>query len=224
MSLRWIQENCVAPVCDEESSDIDDSCSDDSYDAELGQEDEVDHRRDKRETLRPPTETIRFDDNGVPRRDVQKKDRLPLYVVWDPRGPAENPIYGSLVIQLYCRTGYHLAVSPSGLICGASATDESHALLSISTVSFGLIRIQCIETGLYVAFNHKGRLYGEPNVSKENTVWEQWKIGSYDAFRSRKYVELGWWIGIKKNGRPKLGSKTAWGQKAIQFSPRQLKY
>lgn len=59
------------------------------------------------------------------------------------------------------------------------------------------------------------------NMNNDNTEWEQWSIGTYDAFRSRKYVHYGWWIGIKKNGRAKPGPKTSWGQKAIQFSAIQ---
>jgi len=58
-------------------------------------------------------------------------------------------------------------------------------------------------------------------MTNGNTEWEQWSIGSYDAFLSRKYMHHGWWIGIKKNGRAKLGPKTFWGQKAIQFSAIQ---
>lgn len=54
--------------------------------------------------------------------------------------------------------------------------------------------------------------------NKDNTEWEQWSIGSYEAFRSLKYSAEGWWIGVKKNGRPKSGPKTAWGQRAIQFT------
>lgn len=76
MSLRWIHENLEPPTCDEECSDIDDSCSDDSYDTELSlQEDEengvtengksnVRDGRMKRETRRAPTSTVTFDGNG----------------------------------------------------------------------------------------------------------------------------------------------------------------
>lgn len=74
MSLRWIHENLEAPTCDEECSDIDDSCSDDSYDTELSlQEDDdvtengkgiVRDGRKKRETRRTPTSTVTFDKNG----------------------------------------------------------------------------------------------------------------------------------------------------------------
>lgn len=90
MSLRWIHENLEAPTCDEECSDIDDSCSDDSYDTdlslhenhevtteisketskEIGKEigkkngKEVRESRKKRETRRPPTTTVKIDENG----------------------------------------------------------------------------------------------------------------------------------------------------------------
>ena len=73
MSLRWIHENLEAPTCDEECSDIDDSCSDDSYDSDLsigeekgpGSEKEINgDRRRKRETRRHPTTTVKFDENG----------------------------------------------------------------------------------------------------------------------------------------------------------------
>lgn len=74
MSLRWIHENLEAPTCDEECSDIDDSCSDDSYDTELSLQEDDDvvengkkiarDVRKKRETKRPATTTVTFDENG----------------------------------------------------------------------------------------------------------------------------------------------------------------
>ncbi|KAG5346728.1 FGF1 factor, partial [Acromyrmex charruanus] len=232
MSLRWIHENLEAPTCDEECSDIDDSCSDDSCDTELflqeadvvkNEKDIARDSRKKRETRRAPTSTVTFDGNGTPRNIERncKSRKYPPYVIWDPRQPAKNPIYNCRIIKLYCRTGYHLAITPSGRVEGLSGNKEPYDLLYASPVSFGVIRIQSIETRLYLAFNKKGRLYGEINMTNENTEWEQWSIGSHDAFRSRKYVQYGWWIGIKKNGRVKLGSKTFWGQKAIQFSAIQ---
>lgn len=230
MSLRWIHENLKAPTCDEECSDIDDSCSDDSYDTDLSLyekdnakiEDEKglngDSRRQKRETRRPPTTIVTFDENGTPKYETPETAyTLSPCVIWDPRQPAENPIYNSLVIKLYCRTGYHLAITPSGKVRGLPGTNEAHALLRVIPVSFGVVRIQGVETQLYLAFNKKGHLYGESNMNKDNTEWEQWSVGSYDAFRSHKYVYSGWWIGIKKNGRAKSGPRTTWGQKAIQF-------
>ncbi|KAL0108153.1 hypothetical protein PUN28_015028 [Cardiocondyla obscurior] len=232
MSLRWIHENLEAPTCDEECSDIDDSCSEESYDTELSlHEDNVTENRKtivrdgrgKRETRRGPTSTVTLDKNGTSRNIERnsKSRKHPPYVIWDPRQPAKNPVYNCRIIKLYCRTGYHLAITPSGRIEGLPGNQESYALLHTIPVSFGVIRIQSVETRLYLAFNKKGRLYGEMDMANDNTEWEQWRIGAYDAFRSRKYVHCGWWIGIKKNGRAKPGPKTSWGQKAIQFSAIQ---
>jgi len=41
------------------------------------------------------------------------------------------------------------------------------ALLCTTSVSFGVIRIQSVETRLYLAFNEKGRLYGEVRYGKK---------------------------------------------------------
>lgn len=80
MSLRWIHENLEAPTCDEECSDIDDSCSDDSYDTELSFQEDGDvtengndiirDGRKKRETRRAPTSTVTFDGNGYSHPDL----------------------------------------------------------------------------------------------------------------------------------------------------------
>lgn len=82
MSLRWIHENLEAPTCDEECSDIDDSCSDDSYDTELSLSEEENEKdvmengksiaregRKKRETRRAPISTVTFDGNGYSHSD-----------------------------------------------------------------------------------------------------------------------------------------------------------
>lgn len=51
-------------------------------------------------------------------------------VIWDPRKPAQNPVYNCLVIKLFCRTGYHLGVSESGRVRGLSATNEPHGKIN----------------------------------------------------------------------------------------------
>uniref|UniRef100_A0A0C9PP81 Fibroblast growth factor n=2 Tax=Fopius arisanus TaxID=64838 RepID=A0A0C9PP81_9HYME len=218
MSLRWIQENRVAPTCDEESSDIENSGTDDSYDTDLSinNDDSSGKRREKRNTTRHSTTTVTFDENGTT-IDTNIVEKPSPCLMWDPRTSVQNPAYQCRLIKLFCRTGYHLTVSPVGRVAGQKNPDDQIALFNVSSVSFGVIRIQNSETGHFLAFNEKGHLYGEVKEHKDNTEWEQWSIGSYEAFRSHKFATKGWWIGIKKNGRPKAGLKTQWGQKAVQF-------
>ncbi|KAK0095738.1 hypothetical protein PV326_007553 [Microctonus aethiopoides] len=223
MSLRWIQENQEAPTCDEESSDIDDSGTDDSYDTDMSNDNKNDNEDDswhrkKRETTRASTTTVTFGENGIPFYSTDKLERTTLpCVLWDPRKSIQNPAYQCQLIKFFCRTGYHLTISTVGRVCGQRNPHDQIGLFHVTPVSFGVVRIQNPETLHYLAFNKKGHLYGELKQNKDNTEWEQWSIGSYEAFRSRKYSLKGWWIGIKKNGRPKSGDKTEWGQKAIQF-------
>lgn len=55
-----------------------------------------------------------------------KSRKYPPYVIWDPRQPAKNPIYNCRIIKLYCRTGYHLAITPSGRVEGLSGNQEPY--------------------------------------------------------------------------------------------------
>ena len=59
----------------------------------------------------------------------------------------------------------------------------------------------------------------QANIRQEGTVFVELMLGQYNTYLSRKFAHVGWYVGIKKNGRQKSGHKTAWGQKAIQFLP-----
>ncbi|KAF7989486.1 hypothetical protein HCN44_008160 [Aphidius gifuensis] len=221
MSLRWIQENKTAPTCDEESSDIDDSATDDSYDSNSSSDEKnnnIKKTRIKRNTTRHSTTTVTFDENGKGVYDT--KDILEIIrpcVAWDPRKSIQNPAYKCELIKLFCRTGYHLSISPAGRVRGVININDQIGYFQVFNITLGIIKIKNPETGHYLAFNKQGHLYGEMKEDKDNTEWEQWSIGSYEAFRSHKYASEGWWLGLKKNGRTKPGGKTVWGQKAIQF-------
>ncbi|XP_058790298.1 fibroblast growth factor 1-like [Phymastichus coffea] len=226
MSLRWIYENLEPPNVDEECSDIDDSCSDDSYDSDAMPNDSAnnnysDAERAKRETRRHHAAVPSIDQL----RNRQLKAEQPEETTEPPCVPCEaerrlnNPVHQSLKLKLFSRTAHYIGVTPSGRVKGfaAESSDDAYVRLIVCPVSNGVVRLQSAETGHYLAFNATGHLYGEMRKDKDNTEWEQWNIGNYDAFRSHKYAADGWWLAIKKNGRQKPGPKTAWGQKAIQF-------
>lgn len=63
-----------------------------------------------------------------------KPHKYPPYIIWDPRQPAKNPAYNCRVIKLYCRTGYHLAITSSGRVRGLSGNNESHGSSIIITI------------------------------------------------------------------------------------------
>lgn len=48
--------------------------------------------------------------------------------------------------------------------------------------------------------------------------------GLYNVYLSKKYEKQGWYLGIKKSGKFKKGSKTSIKQKAVQFLPRRERF
>lgn len=88
----------------------------------------------------------------------------------------------------------------------------------------GHVRIKGLLCNLYVAMDKKGRLHADGDVTENDTVFIESFQGSYNTYLSLKYAHLGWYIGIKKNGKFKKGSQTKYGQKAIMFLPRRSKF
>ncbi|KAK3925862.1 Fibroblast growth factor 1 [Frankliniella fusca] len=129
-----------------------------------------------------------------------------------------NPVYGNRM-KLYCRTGYHLSIGPKGRVTGTTNPTDKYAVLEFSSVTNGEVRIRGVEANLFLAMNRQGKLYGQANVRQEGTVFVEMMLGQYNTYLSRKFAHIGWYVGIKKNGKQKPGQKTAWGQKAIQFLP-----
>ncbi|XP_050297677.1 fibroblast growth factor 1-like [Anthonomus grandis grandis] len=144
----------------------------------------------------------------------------------DPRNfPLGNPYMGSKM-QLYCRSGWFLAVYPDGKVRGSR--DENDPYTYLERESGGLppehVKFRGLTTNLYVAMHKKGRLYGERDPNSPATVFIESFHGSYNNYLSRQYAHLGWYMGIKKSGKFKKGSKTKFGQRAIKFLPRRTRF
>ncbi|XP_077301793.1 fibroblast growth factor 1-like [Arctopsyche grandis] len=175
--------------------------------------------------------------DGTCKETVRKKRHLPhgvfAYALKSTRLQERgtnfdpNPIYGNPkynnIMMLHCRTGWHLKLDPGGKVSGDREDTNPNVIFEISSAGQdGHVFLKCVHNNLYVAFNKKGRLYGEIRKGKEGTVWLEEFLGSYNTYMSRSYAHRGWYLAIKKSGKPKRGDKTGWGQKAIQFLPRRV--
>ncbi|KAF5291464.1 hypothetical protein FQR65_LT01776 [Abscondita terminalis] len=140
-----------------------------------------------------------------------------------PTRPA-HPLFGNKM-QLFSKTNYNLAVYADAKVRGTRDDNDLHSHLEVRTAGYpGHVRIQGILTKLYIAMDNLGRLYGEPDVTEEATVFIEAFQGSYNTYLSRKYAHLGWYLGIKKSGRFKKGPKTTYRQNAVLFLPRRSKF
>nr|XP_033489492.1 putative fibroblast growth factor 1 isoform X2 [Epinephelus lanceolatus] len=95
-------------------------------------------------------------------------------------------------------------------------------VLKLKAVDRGVVVIRGTEAGRYLAMSDEGRLYNSPTVTDECYFLEKLEENHYNTYMPQKYQERNWYVGLKKNGKPKLGPRTHLGQKAVFFLPRQL--
>ncbi|KAL7853494.1 hypothetical protein AOLI_G00203380 [Acnodon oligacanthus] len=130
--------------------------------------------------------------------------------------PASSPLK-----RLYCKNeGHHLRVLPSGAVDGSRQHNDVHTVLKVKSASVGVVVIKGHETGRYLAMDKSGKLYGASTLNDECYFMEKYEENHYNTYRSHKYQQLGdWYVGIKKSGQTKNGSKTHKGQNAVYFLP-----
>ncbi|KAM4732097.1 putative fibroblast growth factor 1 [Anableps anableps] len=125
--------------------------------------------------------------------------------------------------RLYCMNGgYHLQILPDGTVRGERDERDVHTVLKLIAVDRGVVVIQGMAAERYLAMSAEGFLYGSPTVTDECYFMENLEENYYNTYKSQKHQDDNWYVGLKKNGRPKLGPRTHIGQKAIFFIPRQL--
>ncbi|XP_076862032.1 putative fibroblast growth factor 1 [Brachyhypopomus gauderio] len=132
-----------------------------------------------------------------------------------------SPDYQKLT-RLYCMNGgYHLQILPDGTVGGTRKEYDRYSVFRIKAVSPGVVVIEGTETGRYLSMSKDGTLYGSMAVTDESYFIESMAENHYNTYQSQRNGP-NWYVGIKKNGKQKNGSRTHAGQKAVFFLPRQL--
>ncbi|DAA27329.1 fibroblast growth factor 1 isoform X1 [Bos indicus] len=121
---------------------------------------------------------------------------------------------------LYCSNGgYFLRILPDGTVDGTKDRSDQHIQLQLCAESIGEVYIKSTETGQFLAMDTDGLLYGSQTPNEECLFLERLEENHYNTYISKKHAEKHWFVGLKKNGRSKLGPRTHFGQKAILFLP-----
>ncbi|NXB54455.1 FGF4 factor, partial [Leucopsar rothschildi] len=95
---------------------------------------------------------------------------------------------------------------------------QASGLLEISPVERGVVSIFGVKSGLFVAMNSKGKLYGSAHFNDECKFKEILLPNNYNAYESRIYP--GMYIALSKNGRTKKGNKVSPTMTVTHFLPR----
>ncbi|NP_001079292.1 fibroblast growth factor 4A precursor [Xenopus laevis] len=121
--------------------------------------------------------------------------------------------------RLYCNVGigFHIQVLPDGRINGMHS-ENRYSLLELSPVEVGVVSLYGVKSGMFVAMNAKGKLYGSRYFNEECKFKETLLPNNYNAYESRKYP--GMYIALGKNGRTKKGNRVSPTMTLTHFLPR----
>ncbi|XP_035648594.1 fibroblast growth factor 4B-like [Oncorhynchus keta] len=121
--------------------------------------------------------------------------------------------------RLYCNVGigFHIQVLPDGKITGIH-NENRYSLLEISPVERGVVTLFGIRSGMFLAMNSKGKLYGSGHYNDECKFKENLLANNYNAYESAAHA--GMYIGLSKTGKTKKGNRVTPAMTVTHFLPR----
>uniref|UniRef100_A0A6P7FLJ9 Uncharacterized protein LOC114329045 n=1 Tax=Diabrotica virgifera virgifera TaxID=50390 RepID=A0A6P7FLJ9_DIAVI len=124
-------------------------------------------------------------------------------------------------VRLWCK-GYNLTIRSNGEVLGTDDDSDPDSKIEISYAEeFNRVRLLGTNSQLYVCFDDNGQLYGEKDPQNPGTIFIEAYISSYSTFQST-LGSKSWFIGLRRNGKPKPGKKTFKTQKGTQFLLRNV--
>uniref|UniRef100_A0A7N5ZW61 Fibroblast growth factor n=1 Tax=Anabas testudineus TaxID=64144 RepID=A0A7N5ZW61_ANATE len=125
--------------------------------------------------------------------------------------------------RLYCNVGigFHIQVLPDGRITGVhNENRHSKSGKLISPVERGVVTLLGVHSGLFVAMNRQGKLYGSVSLHYNNECKFREKLlaNNYNAYESMAYPRM--YIGLSKNGKTKRGNRVSPAMTVTHFLPR----
>ncbi|XP_031552950.1 fibroblast growth factor 1-like isoform X2 [Actinia tenebrosa] len=118
---------------------------------------------------------------------------------------------------LTSKYNYLLYIRPDGSVGGTSNDKSKYVKLEFHSVDHGHLMILGVATNRYLSITDDGHLIGQDQPSLNSVLKEEYLPNLYQSFKSYKYQKKNWYVGIKRNGKPKKAQDTDEGQKAVQF-------
>ncbi|XP_077984770.1 fibroblast growth factor 9-like [Glandiceps talaboti] len=129
--------------------------------------------------------------------------------------------------QLVSANGYYLRILPGGIVTGITADHDPYGILQIRHTTDEIVTVRGVKADLYLAMNKKGELYTSTEETKNCFLKREHVKNWFYTFASARYPRRRrhrrkWYIGLHKNGRPKLGSRAKPRQAGTKFLIRPV--
>ncbi|XP_022794946.1 fibroblast growth factor 1-like [Stylophora pistillata] len=123
--------------------------------------------------------------------------------------------------KIFCRSGYHLQILPSGVVRGTVDQRSKYVLFEMQSFGPSLVRLMSPATGRYLAMRRDGTLRGlRSQTTRDSLFKETHEQNAFHSYASHRYYRKqphDMLVGIKRNGQIKRATKTFHGQTATQF-------
>ncbi|XP_040203058.1 fibroblast growth factor 11 [Rana temporaria] len=135
-----------------------------------------------------------------------------------------EPQLRGIVTRLLSRVGYYLQFLPDGTISGTAEELSPYTLFNVIPVGLRVVAIQSSACGLYIAMNSEGCLYGSLHFTAEcrfkESVFDNYFVTYSSTLYRQRSSGRGWYLGLRKDGRPMEGNRVKRHRPAAHFLPK----
>lgn len=158
-----------------------------------------------------------------PRLHVNESLRIPIRINFQIFKVASKTPSHVQIVQLFCKTGYFLALNVSAernRVLGTVNQSSENTFFECQSFGTSIVRLRNLVTGRFLAINSNGRVVTQAKSSEDSIFKTTHEENHFHTFTSHKYFKQerhDLFLGIKKNGRCKPPKLTFPGQMSVQF-------
>ncbi|XP_053324517.1 fibroblast growth factor 22 [Spea bombifrons] len=122
--------------------------------------------------------------------------------------------------RFYSATHYFLTIDQSGHVKGTRRFC-SDSIFQIYSVSVGIVAIYAADSGLYLAMDKQGKVYGAKDYGPNCQFQERIEENGYNTYASVKwhYHKHSMYLAISLKGQARRGRRTRYTQPSTHFIP-----
>nr|CAB3245915.1 Fgf9/16/20 fibroblast growth factor 9/16/20 [Phallusia mammillata] len=128
--------------------------------------------------------------------------------------------------QMYCSTGFHVQIMKDGRVTSTRTDHEEHAILEFISVGVGLVSIRGVVSGLYLAMDSRGRLYGSDGLCEDCKFREKLQENWYNTYSSTRHTNRAGTkpclVSLGRKHRSRHGCRINDNHRSTHFLPRAV--